>query len=49
MKQSEKIQKKADKISIVKQSLLFQDEKASESIFKIAETLDLGLEDYISD
>ena len=36
-------------LSIVKQSLLFADDEAREIIFKIAETVDLGLDHYISD
>ena len=38
----------AQHLSIIRQSLLFQDEKATEVIFKIADIVNLGVDDYIS-
>ena len=40
--------KEAQHLSIIRQSLLFQDEKATEVIFKIADIVNLGVDDYIS-
>ena len=48
VKENEIDSQKKIKLSIVKQSLLFKDGDARESIFKIAETVNLGLDHYIS-
>ena len=38
----------AQDLSIIRQSLLFEDERATEMIFKIADIVNLGMDDYIS-
>ena len=40
--------KHVQNLSIIRQSLLFRDEKATEVIFKIADIVNLGVDDYIS-
>ena len=35
-------------LSIIRQSLLFEDERATEMIFKIADIVNLGMDDYVS-